>query len=330
MNGRYPPTPQEQGVTAAHTKKDYIMTQQTPNYKRSASGFFVAAFGVVILAISAVTTFSFFATYFTQIFPTGMLGMELAGLLAGGAGVVLFDLAAVYWLNTFLNHAETAEQRGIALLMLVVTFIGAAGASVAQLGLAASGDVALDASTRQTIANAAVWTVIAGVVANFGANIAYGRYSLMSKAAVMEADRRDMLQSAEDEQARLLDGLIAQNVKELIADEAAALAQEQASRLVSSFRRREMAKYAGQTGQDGHGGHHPPYNVEYRIPGSRADDWQRLPDGYTLNDAIREYNRIGPNARIVTTRGRDITDEVMGNREPAANGANPTQRPAGQ
>ena len=172
----------------------------------------------------------------------------MASLLAGGAGVILFDIASVYWLHTFLNHAETSEQRGIALIMLIVTFVGAAGASIAQLGLAASGDVALDPATRQSIANASVWTVIIGVVSNFGANIAYGRFSLASKQAVMEADRRDMVQDAEDEQARLLDGLIAQNVKELITAEAGKLAQEQARRVVAAFRSREMAKYAGVDG----------------------------------------------------------------------------------
>ncbi len=221
------------------------MNMQLNQYQKSAAGFFVAAFGVVILSISSVTTFSFFSTYFAAIFPAEMLGGELASLLAGGAGVILFDLASVYWLNTFLKHAETSEQRGIALIMLIVTFVGAAGASIAQLGLAASGDVALDVSTRQSIANAAVWTVIAGVVSNFGANIAYGRFSLASKAAVMEADRRDMIQDAENEQAQHLDGLIAQQVKELLTSEAAALAGEQASRVVDAFRRREMSKYAG-------------------------------------------------------------------------------------
>ncbi len=219
-------------------------------YKKSAASFFVVAFGIVVLAISGVTTFSFFATYFSAIFPADMLGNELASMLAGGAGIMLFDVASIYWLNTFLQHAETSEQRGIALIMLVVTFLGAAGASIAQLGLAASGDVALDISTRQSIANAAVWSVIVGVVANFGANIAYSRFSLASKAAVMEADRRDMVQNAENEQARLLDGLIAQQVKELITAESAALAQEQAGRVVDAFRARELAKYAGK-------GNHP-------------------------------------------------------------------------
>jgi hypothetical protein len=215
-------------------------------HQTQAARFFVVAFTAVILAISSVTTFSFFAAYFTDIFPKGMIGAELAGLLAGGAGVVLFDLACVYWLNTFLKHAETSEQRAIALLMIVVTFVGAAGASVAQLGLAAAGDVALDPSTRQSIANAAVWTVIAGVVVNFGANVAYTRFSIEAKAAVREADRRDLIQAAEDEQATLLDKLIAQEVKGLIAAQAPDLAKEQAARLVDSFRQREQSKYGGQ------------------------------------------------------------------------------------
>jgi hypothetical protein len=214
-------------------------------HQNKAAQFFVIAFGVTILAISAATTFGFFAAYFVAIFPAGMLGAEFAALLAGGAGVVLFDLACVFWLNTFLKHAETPEQRAIALLMIIGTFVGAAAASVAQLGLAASGDVALDPATRQSIANVAVWTVIVGVVANFGANISYTRFSIDSKERVREADRRDVVQQAESEQALLLDKLIGQKVKELITAEADLLAQEQAGRVVDAFRRRELAKYRG-------------------------------------------------------------------------------------
>lgn len=215
-------------------------------HTNKAAGFFVQAFGVTILAISAVTTFSFFSTYFSAIFPKDMLGVELASLLAGGAGVVLFDLACVYWLNTFLKHAETPEQRGIALIMVVFTFCGAAAASIAQLGLSASGDIALDQNTRQSIANVAVWTVIAGVVANFGANNAYARFSLDSKERVREADRRDLIQGAHDEQELLLTDLISQEVKTLIAEQAPQLAKQQAARLVASFQQKELSRYAGR------------------------------------------------------------------------------------
>ena len=291
-----------------------------PQYKKSTAIFFVAAFGIVILAISAVTTFSFFATYFTAIFPADMLGAELAGLLAGGAGVTLFDIATIYWLYTFLNHAETSEQRGIALLMLIVTFIGAAGASVAQLGLAASGDVALDPSTRQSIANAAVWTVIAGVVSNFGANIAYGRYSLASKQAVMEADRRDMVQNAEDEQARLLDGLIAQNVKELITAEAGALAQEQARRVVAAFRSREMSKYAG-SGADG--------AAVYEIQDGNSGKWKTIRNASSLEEATRHIEGLPTGLYSVVLDGKEIYNTRRAQQprqEPQA--ARPTQAPS--
>lgn len=216
------------------------------SHTEKAAGFFVQAFGLTILVISAVTTFSFFATYFSAIFPKDMLGGELASLLAGGAGVVLFDLACVYWLNTFLKHAQTPEQRGIALIMVVFTFAGAAAASIAQLGLSASGDIALDQSTRQSIANVAVWTVIAGVVANFGANNAYARFSLDSKERVREADRRDVIQSAHDEQETLLVESIKQEVKTLLSEEIPELAREQAARIVDAYRQREMARYAGR------------------------------------------------------------------------------------
>lgn len=214
------------------------------SHQKKAAEFFVVGFSLIILAISATTTFTFFSSYFIQIFPVDLLGSQLARLMAGGAGVILFDLAAVYWLSTFLRHAETSEQRAISGLLLVITFAGAAAASMAQLGLAATGDVALDPATRQSIADISVWTVIAGVVVNFGANIAYSRFSLASKEAVREANRRDSLQKAEDKGNDLLDRELSQLVEQYLSDEVDAIAREQARRIAGQWRRDELTKYA--------------------------------------------------------------------------------------
>jgi hypothetical protein len=96
---------------------------------------------------------------------------------------------------------------------------------------------------RQTVADAAVWMVILGVVANFAAVIAYSRYSMEAKAAIQEADRRDAIAAAEHDQAVLLDRLVTAQMKERLTAQAAELANEQAARLVNAFRAREGTRH---------------------------------------------------------------------------------------
>jgi hypothetical protein len=218
-------------------------------HKKTAAKFLAAAFAITLLAISASTSFGFFYNHFYLI-PPSLLGETVGQMISGIVGVLLFDAATTIWLTIYLNDAKTPEQRAISLLLAGATFLGAAAASVAHLALSATGTMALDVSTLDTISMIALVCVILGVVANFGGSLMYSRFSHDNKIAVRESDRSDAIQEAEDEQARLLDGLIAQGVKEQITAVAPALAKEQATRLVEAFRSREMAKYAG-TGQPG-------------------------------------------------------------------------------
>lgn len=218
-------------------------------HKQTAARFLAMAFALALLVISATTSFAFFFNHF-YIIPPSLLGETVGQLISGIVGVLLFDAATSIWLVIYLQDARTPEQRAISLVLAGFTFLGAAAASVAHLALSATGTMALDIDTLDTISMIALVCVIMGVIANFGGSLMYSRFSHDNKIAVRESDRADAIQQAEDEQARLLDGLIAQGVKEQITAVAPALAKEQASRLVESFRAREMAKYAG-TGQPG-------------------------------------------------------------------------------
>lgn len=218
-------------------------------HKKTAARFLAMAFAIVLLVISATTSFAFFFNHF-YIIPPSLLGETVGQLISGIVGVLLFDAATSIWLVIYLQDAGTPEQRAISLILAGFTFLGAAAASVAHLALSATGTMALDIETLDTISMIALVCVILGVIANFGGSLMYSRFSQDNKIAVRESDRSDAIQKAEDEQARLLDGLIAQGVKEQITAVAPALAKEQASRLVEAFRSREMAKYAG-TGQPG-------------------------------------------------------------------------------
>lgn len=226
------------------------------SHKQTAARFLAMAFAIVLLAISASTSFGFFYNHFYLI-PPSLLGETVGQLISGIVGVLLFDAATSIWLITYLNDAKTPEQRAIALILSGATFLGAAAASVAHLALSATGTMALDAATLDTISMIALVCVILGVIANFGGSLMYSRFSYDNKLSVRESDRADSVQMAEDEQARLLDDLIAQGVKEQITALAPQLAHEQASRLVESFRAREMAKYAGTNGRQGQNGTRP-------------------------------------------------------------------------
>lgn len=214
-------------------------------HKKTAARFTAAAFGVVILAISASTSFAFFYNYFSNLIPPGVLGPAVAALISGIVGTLLFDVASVVWLQTYLNDAKTPEQRAISLIMLIVTFVGAAAASVAHLSLSATGELALDAATLGSIATVALVTVIIGVIANFGSVIAYQRFSKESKDAVRESDRSDVIQKAEDAQLDELDVQLDKEVRDVLADMVPDLARQQAARIAARIARREGAKYGG-------------------------------------------------------------------------------------
>jgi hypothetical protein len=215
-------------------------------HKKQAASFMIVIFAAVILAISASTSFGFFFEFFNALVPPELFGEVIGAIISGVIGVLLFDVASALWLNTFLNHAETPEQRAITLLMTMITFTGASAASVAHLSLTATGGaIYLEASAKETIGIVALIVVIAGVILNFGATLAYNRFSIESKMSVRESDRLDTVQKAEDEQAIFLDSLIAQNVKELLEKQAPDLARIQAGRIAAQVYRREKAKYAG-------------------------------------------------------------------------------------
>lgn len=213
------------------------------SHKESATGFLLLAASVIIIAISASTTFGFFSTYFPAIVSPEFVGPMYAKVISGMIGVIVFDLMTVTFLLAFLYKAETPEQRAISLIMTFVTFTFSAVASAAHLYMTASGNMAQDASTLTTLRNVAMVSVVLGVVLNFGAWISYTRYSYSSKIRVREADRRDMVQRAEDAQANHLDKLVAQKVQEELEQMADSLAMVQARRIADAFSRREHAKY---------------------------------------------------------------------------------------
>lgn len=225
------------------------------SHQTKAASFLIGAFAMIVLVISASTSFGFFYNFFDALVPPALLGREAGALISGAVGVLLFDVACAIWLYTFLHHAETAEQRAITLIMVTATFLGAAAASVAHLALSASGGYFIaEEAAKQNIGLMALVVVVIGVVADFGATLMYQRFSQENKEAVREADRRDRILQAEDEQARELDDLVTQKVKGKLTSVADNLAEQQAARLAAAFQRREGAKYGSPETHETGGG----------------------------------------------------------------------------
>jgi hypothetical protein len=197
---------------------------------------------VIIVAISAITTFGFFSNYFPAIVSPDFIGPMYARATSGLIGVIVFDLMTVTFLMAFLYKAGTPEQRAISLIMTFVTFIFSAVASAAHLYMTASGNMAQDAATLSTLRNVAMLAVVSGVVLNFGAWLLYSRYSLDSKNRVRQADRRDKIMTAEEQQADYLDRLVTQETKSRLEKEAPRLASIKSQRIADAFVRRELAQ----------------------------------------------------------------------------------------
>lgn len=194
-----------------------------------------AAWGVVVFLISASTTFAFFMTYFSGWIPEGILDPWLSAILSGVAGMLLFDVAAVLWLYQFLRNAASSEQRAIAIGMTMLDFVFAAAASIAYLGLTATGDLALSGVAKDTIGLIALGVVILGVVINFGSTLAYTRFDPVTKEDVREAERRDRVDRAYAEAQKKLDAEVARQLGLEIDDLSRQIVMAQTSKLTTGF-----------------------------------------------------------------------------------------------
>ena len=265
-------------------------------HKKTAARFTAISFGIVVLAISASTSFAFFYNYFSNLIPPGVLGEGISALISGVVGTLLFDVASVVWLQTYLNDARTPEQRAISLIMLIITFLGAAAASVAHLALSATGELALDAATLDTIATISLVTVIVGVIFNFGSTIAYQRYSQENKESVRESDRSDAVQRAEDDQLNELDRQLDKEVRDILAGMVPGLARQQAERIATQVARREGAKYGGNEAA----------TSAFEIQDGSSGRWKTIRRAPTLADAKLRLEGLSPGLYRIIHDGEEL------------------------
>lgn len=211
------------------------MTRQVDEHTKKIAEIVFMFFGLVVLSISALTSFSFFYVYFPNLVPSGLLDSQVSQIISGAIGIILFDLASAVWLTVFLSASETSEQRAIALLLTVISFVGAGSASIAYLVLSATGELSLGDETKQSIAMFALVVVLVGVIANFGAGLAHKRYSKANKDQVRENKFQDKIQKLDDENRDNLFTLIESEMREAFKDVAPQIALKRAQKIIDDF-----------------------------------------------------------------------------------------------
>ncbi|MCA9922877.1 MAG: hypothetical protein KC421_10915, partial [Anaerolineales bacterium] len=75
------------------------------SHQTKAAQFAIGGFSLIVLAISASTSFGFFYAFFDSLLPPDLLGPGVGAFISGAVGVLLFDVACSIWLFTFLHHA---------------------------------------------------------------------------------------------------------------------------------------------------------------------------------------------------------------------------------
>lgn len=277
------------------------------NHQRKAAYYLIALFSAAVLVISSSTSFAFFYNFFDGLIPPALLGQEVSALISGIVGVLLFDGACVVWLYAYLRDAETADQRAVSMVMVLITFIGGTAASVAHIALSAA-EFGVDPETAATIGNLSIVAVIVGVVANFGAVQLYRSSTIEVKEAIREADREDEIQKVREGNEKELDQMVASKAKAALSEVSGVLAIEQTHLIVEDFRKKEAARY---------GIDYTPLPFMPAIGGGDGSSQPASPSFQSDNDwYVSLGRRLAEEAaaaglteeQFIQARGRDIND----------------------
>lgn len=195
------------------------------------------AFSATVVAISALTSFAFFATFLPSLVPAILTSENGGTLISGAVGVLLLDVACLVWLRVG-QHAETSQQSAIAGIGAALTFIGSAVASVAHLALNAS-EVTLSFQMQDAVSMGALLTVIAAVVLNFLLSILFSSNSAQAQKRRRETSRMQSVNEATNTQATELNKMVAAKVITELEKKAPELASRTARQHATDFLRGE-------------------------------------------------------------------------------------------
>lgn len=154
----------------------------------------------LILAFSAITTFSFFSEYAPGV-ANFVPDAELAPVVAGLVGVVLLDLGAFAWMLLRAFYSSTSEQMSISLAAGVTDFVLSLATSALYVVLSSSFELGIrDANGQLTQLGtythyAGVFVVSAALICNFTALFLFMAKSHSTKAAAQRTGLRAIVAS---------------------------------------------------------------------------------------------------------------------------------------
>lgn len=191
------------------------------------------AFSAIVICISALTSFAFFAAFLPSLVPSILASENGGALVSGAVGVLLLDVACLVWLRVG-QHAETGQQGAIAGIGAALTFVGSAVASIAHLSLNAA-NVTLSFQAEDAVSMAALVAVIAAVVLNFLLSILFASNSSAAQKRRRETNRMQTVANATNEQASELDKMVAAKVIAALEKQAPDLATKTAAQHAHHF-----------------------------------------------------------------------------------------------
>lgn len=195
--------------------------------------------GTIILA-SSILTFGFFFTFLPAL--VVFLDANIAALISGTLGVLIFDGGALVWLRVYLHGCENDDQRNIALQTSVIDITGSAVASFVQIFLTGTGLIALSDNFKWGIGLAALIVTGAVLTWNFVAVWRFRKNSDASKESIREGKRQALIRAEEDKQLDELDKMIASKVSSKLQERTDELAEARAQHILQTRLTAENAK----------------------------------------------------------------------------------------
>ena len=123
--------------------------------------------GIILISVSAVTSFMFFAEYASGVFQR--ISPTLSPYLAGLVGVISFEIMSVVWRYLHANNADTERQMKLAQAGALFSLMG--GLLVTVIYFALQTELlagVIDAQTLTTLQILGGILIILGVSGNFG------------------------------------------------------------------------------------------------------------------------------------------------------------------
>lgn len=234
---------------------------------------------VVILALSAMTTFGFFIESMPGLIPLPFgIDPAIIKLITGAIGVLLFDGGAFYWLSVHNKSTENSKQRNVSNRIFWVCVAGSIMASLVYLVLFASNLWTVPQDARDVIGFAALIGVAFVVSFHFYSGIEMTKHNEENRVRVAEANSADKAERAERDALVHLDTLMEKEVKDQLTKIAPVLANRQAADIVRQRLLRMSSRFDVSDILD---------DDSVIVPGTFADDDPQPPRKSRL-DTIRD------------------------------------------